>query len=164
MTRKRSGKSAEADAREAKSNECAFCKIVQGELACVRVFEDEDTLAFLDHRPLFPGHCLLISKQHFQTIAELSATLLNSIFINVRILALAVQNAMDAEGSFIAINNIVSQSVPHFHVHIVPRRKGDGLRGFMWPRHKYATTAEAEVVGQKIRDGIAQLQATENQG
>ena len=161
MTRRRSNKPSEDGAHTAEGNECAFCKIVQGQLDAVRVFEDESTLVFLDHRPLFPGHCLLVSKQHFRTIAELPPALLNSIFINVRILAMAVQNAMNAEGSFIAINNIVSQSVPHFHVHIVPRRKGDGLRGFMWPRHKYADTAEAEAIGKKIRGEVARLMGAE---
>jgi histidine triad (HIT) family protein len=137
--------------------ECAFCEIVTGHIDCVRVFEDEDTLAFLDHRPLFPGHCLLITKRHIRTLADLPPSLIEPVFLNVRMLAIAVQNAMNAEGSFIAVNNIVSQSVPHFHAHAVPRRKGDGLRGFMWPRHKYASVEEAQAVGDAIRKEIARL-------
>ena len=144
------------------NTECAFCRIASSDLDSVRVFEDENTVAFLDHRPLFPGHCLLITRQHLRTITDLPPALLASVFANVRALAVAVQNAMSAEGTFIAINNIVSQSVPHFHVHIVPRRKGDGLHGFMWPRHKYSSAAEAEAVGKKIRDEIARLQSAEN--
>lgn len=137
------------------SSDCVFCKIAQHQLDSVLVFEDAGSLAFLDHRPLFPGHTLLITKRHLRAIADLPPALLDSVFTNVRILAIAVQNAMSAEGTFIAVNNIVSQSVPHFHVHIVPRRQGDGLRGFLWPRHKYASAAEAESVGKKIRDAIA---------
>lgn len=126
---------------------------------CVRVFEDEDTFVFLDNRPLFPGHCLLITKQHIRTMAELSPELLNAVFANVRMLAIAVQYAMGAEGTFIAVNNVVSQSVPHFHVHTVPRRKGDGLRGFMWPRQKYSSVEEAKAIGENIREEIARLRA-----
>jgi histidine triad (HIT) family protein len=162
MKRKRNNARPRVGALAAILTECAFCKIADGKLDAVRVFEDKNTLAFLDHRPLFPGHCLLITRQHLRTVADLSPALLASVFANVRILAIAVQNAMSAEGTFVAINNIVSQSVPHFHVHIVPRRKGDGLRGFMWPRHKYSSAAEAEAVGKKIRDEIARLQSAED--
>lgn len=140
------------------SDECTFCKIARGDFDSVRVFEDEDTLALLDYRPLFPGHCLLITKRHLRTIADLPPALLDSVFTNARLLSIAVQDAMNAEGTFIAVNNVISQSVPHFHVHIVPRRKGDGLHGFMWPRHKYANASEARVVGKKIRDELAKLQ------
>jgi len=157
VKRKSRHTSSEPDAHAATIDACTFCKIARSELDSVRVFEDENTLAFLDHRPLFPGHCLLITRQHLRTIADLPPALADAVFTNVRTLAIAVQNAMSAEGTFIAINNVVSQSVPHFHAHIVPRRKGDGLRGFMWPRHKYATASEAEVIGAKIRDEIPRL-------
>jgi histidine triad (HIT) family protein len=116
---------------------CAFCRIVLGEAEAKVVFEDAISVAFLDSRPLFPGHCLLISKQHYQTIADLPRDLIGPLFSNARDLAVSVERAMKAEGSFIAINNVVSQSVPHFHIHIVPRRRGDGLRGFFWPRQPY---------------------------
>ena len=115
---------------------CAFCKILLAKTDCHRVFEDEHALAFLDHRPLFPGHCLLIPKIHFQTLVDLPDSLLEPLFSTVRMLAGAIQQGMAAEGTFVAANNRVSQSVPHFHVHIVPRRKGDGLKGFFWPRKK----------------------------
>src|SRR5579875_3834495 len=136
---------------------CKFCQIASGQMDCVRVFEDQDVFVFLDHSPLFPGHCLLITRRHFRQIAELPAALVAPVFTNVRMLAVAVQKGMNAEGSFIAINNVVSQSVPHFHVHVVARRKGDGLRGFVWPRHKYASAEEAESAGEAIRREIARL-------
>ena len=163
MKRKRTNSQSELDLRAATIDECTFCKIADGKLDAVRIFEDENTLAFLDHRPLFPGHCLLITRQHLRRIADLPPALLAPVFANIRVLAVADENALSAEGTFIAINNIVSQSVPHFHVHIVPRRKGDGLRGFMWPRHKYSSAAEAEAIGKKIRDEIARLQAAEKE-
>jgi histidine triad (HIT) family protein len=101
------------------------------------VFEDDLSIAFLDYRPLFIGHTLLIPKSHYETLADLPADLVGPFFSNVQLLARAVEQAMEAEGSFIAINNRVSQSVPHLHVHIVPRRKKDGLRGFFWPRQAH---------------------------
>jgi len=136
---------------------CVFCKIVRNDDGS-RVFEDEHTLAFLDHRPLFPGHCLLIPKSHFETIQDLSQSLVAPLFANVRILAAAVELAMRAEGTFIAANNRISQSVPHFHVHVVPRRKGDGLKGFFWPRRKYGGTEEVAAVLNALRAAIPQVQ------
>ena len=115
---------------------CPFCEIAAGTAGAHIVFEDAISLAFLDHRPLFPGHCLLITKQHFATLYDLPADLIGPLFKNAQMLAQAVQRAMEADGTFVAINTVVSQSVPHFHVHIVPRKRGDGLRGFFWPRHK----------------------------
>jgi histidine triad (HIT) family protein len=135
---------------------CAFCKIVRDDDGS-RVFEDERTIAFLDHRPLFPGHCLLIPKSHLETIQELPQSLIAPLFANVRILAAAVELAMQVEGTFIAANNRVSQSVPHFHVHIVPRRKGDGLKGFFWPRRKYGNTEEVTAVLNSLRAAIPRV-------
>jgi histidine triad (HIT) family protein len=106
------------------------------------VFEDNISVAFLDSRPLFPGHCLLIAKAHYETFADLPGNLIGPLFSNAQRLAAAVKNAMSAEGTFVAINNTVSQSVPHFHIHIVPRRRKDGLRGFFWPRNPYASEDE----------------------
>ena len=137
---------------------CAFCKILLAKTDAHRVFEDEETLTFVDHRPLFPGHCLLIPKTHLETIADLPDALVRTLFLNTRILAGAVQKAMGAEGTFIAANNRISQSVPHFHVHIVPRRKGDGLKGFFWPRTKYKSDEEIAEVAGRIRAAIAQAQ------
>jgi histidine triad (HIT) family protein len=137
---------------------CVFCKIVRADDG-FRVFEDEHTLAFLDHRPLFPGHCLLIPKSHLETINDLPDSLLSSLFVNVRMLSAAVELGMRAEGTFIAANNRVSQSVPHFHVHIVPRTKGDGLKGFFWPRRKYKSAEEIGSVLSDLRVAIAKVRA-----
>lgn len=144
--------------RSAKS-ECLFCAIVKDPARCVRVFEDANTFVFLDHRPLFPGHCLLVTKEHVPTLAELPASLIQAVFTNVRMVTVAVQSAMNAEGTFVAINNVVSQSVPHFHVHIVPRRKGDGLRGFFWPRGKYDSEEQAVAVADAIQKEIERLKS-----
>ena len=116
---------------------CKFCQIASGELASFVVFEDSISLAFLDNRPLFPGHTLLVPKEHYETLADLPTELVGPFFGNVQALARAVEQAMDTEGTFVAINNRVSQSVPHLHVHIVPRRKKDGLKGFFWPRQSH---------------------------
>jgi histidine triad (HIT) family protein len=136
---------------------CVFCKIVVGDIATPLVFEDESTLCFLDHRPLFPGHVLLIPKKHFETLADLPFSLIEVFFSNVQILSQAVETAMEAEGTFIAMNNRVSQSVPHLHVHIVPRRRKDGLKGFFWPRTKYVDDQQREEVGSRIRAAIAKI-------
>lgn len=129
---------------------CTFCRIVAGEIEAPVVFETPDCLAFLDHRPLFPGHCLLVPRSHYETLSDLPERLGATLFENARRLSAAVETAMNAEGTFVAINNRVSQSVPHLHVHIVPRRKGDGLKGFFWPRRKYGDAAEIEAVRRAI--------------
>jgi histidine triad (HIT) family protein len=133
---------------------CTFCRIVAGDLAAATVFEDEISLAFLDHRPLFPGHCLLIPKSHYDTLADLPQHLTGPLFGNAKLLAGAVEQAMQAEGSFVAINNRVSQSVPHLHIHLVPRRKKDGLRGFFWPRGKYESADQIESVRVRVKDAV----------
>jgi histidine triad (HIT) family protein len=120
-----------------KDEPCLFCKIVSREVEVKIIFEDEISMAFLDVRPLFPGHVLLIPKAHYPTLTDLPAELIGPFFLNVQMLARKVQEVMKAEGTFVAINNVVSQSVPHLHVHIVPRKRNDGLRGFFWPRRPY---------------------------
>jgi histidine triad (HIT) family protein len=135
---------------------CTFCKIVRHDDG-LRVFEDEHTVTFLDHRPLFPGHCLLIPRTHFATIQDLPDALLAPLFANVRMLSAAVELGMHAEGTFIASNNRVSQSVPHFHMHVVPRTKGDGLKGFFWPRRKYKSADDISEVLRALRAAIAQV-------
>lgn len=136
---------------------CLFCKIAAGEVAARPVFEDEISLAFLDHRPVFPGHCLLIPKQHYETLTDLPASLIEPFFKNVQSLSRAVESAMEAHGTFVAMNNRVSQSVPHLHTHIVPRRRKDGLKGFFWPRQPYKSEAEIEAIQSLIRDAMEVL-------
>lgn len=126
----------QAATRNVPGEECLFCEIAAHKIAAKIVFEDGISLAFLDIRPLFAGHCLLIPKAHYATLPDLPADLVGPLFLNAQHLTRAVESAMNAEGSFVAMNNVVSQSVPHFHIHIVPRKKGDGLRGFFWPRQK----------------------------
>lgn len=134
---------------------CLFCQIVAGKLTAALVFEDEVSLAFLDHRPLFPGHCLLVPRNHHETLSDLPPSLVGPYFSNVQLLARAVEVGLNAAGTFVAMNNRVSQSVPHLHVHIVPRRKKDGLKGFFWPRNKYASDEEMRTVQEAIRNAIA---------
>src|SRR5437867_10169451 len=136
---------------------CLFCKIATHEVAARIVFEDEILLAFLDHRPVFPGHCLLIPKQHHETLTDLPEDLIGPFFKRAQLLARAVESAMEAHGTFVAMNNRVSQSVPHLHVHIVPRRRQDGLRGFFWPRQKYESPEEMERVRESILQAVRQL-------
>ena len=139
---------------------CIFCKIIRGELSGAIVFEDDHALAFLDHRPLFPGHCLLVPKTHYETLADLPADLLAPLFANAQLLARAVEIGLQAEGSFVAMNNRISQSVPHLHVHIVPRRKHDGLKGFFWPRQPYKNDTEISETKNLLKATIARLQGT----
>jgi histidine triad (HIT) family protein len=136
---------------------CLFCGIINGEVDASVVFDDDISIAFLDHRPLFPGHCLLAPKNHFETLGDLPLDLVGPFFRNVQLLARAVEVALEAEGSFVAMNNRVSQSVPHLHVHIVPRRKKDGLKGFFWPRNKYGNEAEILEVRRSIQSAIARI-------
>ena len=137
--------------------QCLFCRIVSGEENAVIVYEDDDSLAFLDHRPLFPGHTLLVPRAHVETLIDLPHSLVGSFFEAAQSLARAVETAMAAEGTFVAMNNRVSQSVPHLHVHIVPRRRKDGLKGFFWPRTKYKDEEEMKVVQQKIATALQKL-------
>ena len=155
MDKNAAGRSLLNDGKE----DCAFCKIARGEVPGFAVFEDESSLAFLDHRPLFPGHCLLIPRRHFETLLDLPASLITALFSNAQVLARAVELALAAEGSFVAVNNRVSQSVPHFHIHVVPRRKKDGLKGFFWPRQKYKDEAAMREVQSALRSAIDRLRS-----
>jgi histidine triad (HIT) family protein len=136
---------------------CAFCAIVSGESEAEIVFEDERSLAFLDFRPLFHGHSLLIPRAHHETLADLPDELIEPYFRAARLLSVAIRDAMGAQGSFVAINNVVSQSVPHMHTHIVPRVRKDGLRGFFWPRRKYEDEATMRAAGDAVRAAVARL-------
>jgi histidine triad (HIT) family protein len=136
---------------------CAFCRILGEGAAAHTVFEDEGVVAFLDHRPLFPGHCLVVPRAHHETLADLPAEAVGPLFLGARLLSRAVVEAMDAEGSFVAVNNKVSQSVPHLHVHVVPRRKGDGLRGFFWPRQPYDGPEALAQTQRRVRQAVERL-------
>jgi len=139
------------------SQDCPFCKIVRSEIQSYNVFEDDVTLAFLDRRPLFPGHCLLIPKSHYETLIDLPASLVAPLFQNAQLLARAMEQALQADGTFVAINNRISQSVPHLHIHIVPRHQKDGLKGFFWPRQRYPNEATILSIQTTLRSTIAQL-------
>jgi histidine triad (HIT) family protein len=137
------------------SESCVFCAIASGEADAEIVFEDDATLAFLDNRPLFHGHALLIPREHHETLADLPAELVGPLFAGAQLLSRAIPAAMEKPGSFVAMNNVVSQSVPHLHVHIVPRVKKDGLKGFFWPRTKYESDEQLAEVGDTIRAAVA---------
>ncbi|HKG46283.1 MAG TPA: HIT family protein [Pyrinomonadaceae bacterium] len=139
--------------------DCLFCRIVSGELLATVVYEDDYSVAFLDHRPLFHGHTLLVPREHVETLGELSSKIVAPYFEAAQLLSRAVEAAMEAEGTFVAMNNRVSQSVPHLHVHVVPRRRKDGLKGFFWPRTKYKGDDELEEVKQKITAAVKKIKA-----
>jgi histidine triad (HIT) family protein len=136
-------------------SDCLFCRITSGEVPAEVVLADETFVAFLDSRPLFKGHVLVVPREHYETLADLPADLVGPLFSRVQRVSAALPAALGAQGSFIALNNVVSQSVPHLHVHVVPRTRGDGLRGFFWPRQKYANDAEAAEYARRIRDALA---------
>ena len=136
-------------------SDCVFCAIASGETPAQIVLADEVAVAFLDARPLFKGHVLVIPREHYETLADLPAGLTGPLFTRVRRVSAALPAALGAQGSFVAMNNVVSQSVPHVHVHVVPRTRGDGLRGFFWPRQKYASDAEAASYARRISEVLA---------
>ncbi|MBI1897538.1 MAG: HIT family protein [Acidobacteria bacterium] len=137
------------------AGQCIFCSIIARERTAHIVHETEDCLVFLDSRPLFPGHCLVATKQHVETLLDLPDPLLKPLLAAARLIARAVERGLGAEGSFVAVNNRVSQSVPHLHVHVIPRRKGDGLKGFFWPRTPYRDEKHIEEVLASLRAGVA---------
>jgi histidine triad (HIT) family protein len=139
------------------SAECRFCAIARGETGARVVFEGRRTLGFLDHRPVFPGHVLLIPREHRDTMLDVEPDLLAELTGDAQLLARAVETGLGADGSFVAVNNRVSQSVPHLHVHVVPRRRKDGLRGFFWPRNPYRDDAHAADVQGRLREAVATL-------
>lgn len=133
---------------------CLFCSITSGDEAAHVVYDDEHTVTFLDNRPLFKGHVLVVPRRHVATLVDLPDELVAPFFATVRHCTDALPRALDAQGTFVAINNVVSQSVPHLHAHVVPRTKGDGLRGFFWPRTRYADALEAEQFAERLRDAL----------
>jgi histidine triad (HIT) family protein len=134
--------------------DCLFCGIIAGTTPAARVLESEDVVGFLDVRPVFKGHVLLVPREHVVTLSDLPEPLLVPLFSTAQRVADAITSGLGAQGTFVAMNNVVSQSVPHLHVHVVPRTKGDGLRGFFWPRTKYAD-GEAETYAATIREALA---------
>ena len=134
---------------------CTFCQIAAGELDAHLVYDDDSFVAFLDLRPIFPGHTLLIPRAHHETLPDIPADLVGPFFGVAQRLAVAVPAAMEATGTFVAINNVVSQSVPHLHAHVVPRRPKDGLRGFFWPRTRYESDEEMASVAARIRAALS---------
>ena len=135
--------------------DCLFCAIVSGLQPAHRVLETDDVVGFLDVRPVFKGHVLLVPREHHETLADLPLRLLAPLYEQVQRTSAAVVSVLQAHGSFVAVNNTVSQSVPHVHVHVVPRRRKDGLRGFFWPRMRYADDKEADSYAGRLRDALA---------
>jgi histidine triad (HIT) family protein len=129
---------------------CLFCRIARGQEPAAIVQETDAVMAFLDHRPLFPGHCLVIPREHVETLGDLPGPLTAPLFEASKAVARALEAGLGADGSFVAVNNRVSQSVPHLHVHVVPRRRGDGLRGFFWPRGRYESAAAMEETRRRV--------------
>lgn len=143
---------------------CLFCRIVAGDEPAHEVYADADTVAFLDIRPLFPGHVLVVPRRHHVTLADLPPELLAPLFGSARRISAVLPDALGAGGSFVAVNNIVSQSVPHLHVHVVPRTKGDGLRGFFWPRTRYPDDGAAAATAATIREAIGRPGSDDRSG
>jgi histidine triad (HIT) family protein len=134
---------------------CLFCSIISGATPAAFVASTDEAVAFLDIRPVFKGHVLVAPRSHVITLGDLPEPLLGPLFGFVRRLSVAVETGLSAGGTFVAVNNRVSQSVPHLHVHVVPRTKGDGLRGFFWPRTKYASDAEAKEYAERIAAALS---------
>jgi histidine triad (HIT) family protein len=130
---------------------CLFCRIIDGEEHAHVVWDGPDTVAFLDVRPLFPGHTLIVPRRHIETLPDVDDDALTPLFRRARAVATAMEAELQAAGSFVAMNNRISQSVPHLHVHVVPRNRKDGLRGFFWPRTTYASADEADGIADRLR-------------
>ncbi|MEV0662240.1 HIT family protein [Actinomadura luteofluorescens] len=139
---------------EAVSKACLFCEIIKGERPAHVVLDAPDAMAFLDARPLFKGHTLLVPRTHYETLTDLPEDLLGPFFAQAQRLATAMESVLEAAGSFVAMNNRISQSVPHLHVHVVPRNPKDGLRGFFWPRQKYASDSEAAAYAARLSKAL----------
>jgi histidine triad (HIT) family protein len=135
-------------------SDCVFCEIVSGARPAHVVFSDDVAIAFLDARPVFKGHVLVAPLAHYVTLADLPTDLVGPLFLRVQRVSAAMPAAFGAQGSFVGENNVVSQSVPHVHVHVVPRTKGDGLRGFFWPRTRYAGDTEADDYARRLREAL----------
>jgi histidine triad (HIT) family protein len=133
---------------------CLFCSIVAGSVSAAIVHRDEHTVAFLDHRPVFPGHVLIVPAAHFETLTDLPPDSVEPLFSRVRTISASVERALGADGTWVSMNNRVSQSVPHLHVHVVPRRRKDGLKGFYWPRTKYVDDDAMHAMAASIASAL----------
>jgi histidine triad (HIT) family protein len=136
-------------------DDCLFCAIVAGTKPGHVVLDEPDVVAFLDVRPVFKGHTLVVPRAHVVTLPDMTTEQITDVFVAVQRCAAAMVDALGADGSWVAQNNVVSQAVPHVHVHVVPRRRGDGLRGFFWPRHRYESDAEAARYADLLRSALA---------
>jgi histidine triad (HIT) family protein len=134
---------------------CSFCEVVAGRMPAFVVADEPAGVAFLDIRPVFKGHTLVVPREHIRTFADLPVEQVGEYFAFVQRIEAAVREGLGSQGTFVAMNNVVSQSVPHLHTHVVPRTKGDGLRGFFWPRTKYASDEEAESFAADVRKALA---------
>ena len=146
------------DDREVRAT-CPFCRIVDGLDAAEVVLDTDEAVGFLDRRPVFPGHVLVVPRRHIVTLPDLAADDVGDLFQRVQLVSAAVPAALSADGTFVAVNNVVSQSVAHLHVHVVPRRRKDGLRGFFWPRQRYSDDAEMADVADRIRAEVRRRSA-----
>jgi histidine triad (HIT) family protein len=144
-----------ASRREAVISDCVFCDIIAGRTPAEVVLSDPEVVAFLDARPVFKGHVLVVPREHVVTLADLPAAAVGPFFLRVQRVSAVMPAALGCQGTFVAANNVVSQSVPHLHVHVVPRTRGDGLRGFFWPRQKYASAEEAAGYAARLREALA---------
>jgi histidine triad (HIT) family protein len=138
----------------AEDPDCTFCRIQRGAVPAAVVLDEADILVFLDAHPLFAGHCLVVPRDHYATLEDLPVALIAPLFGAVQRVAVALPAALGADGCLVALNNVVSQSVAHVHVHVVPRRRKDGLRGFFWPRQRYADEAEMAATAERIRESL----------
>jgi len=136
-------------------SECVFCDIIDGAVPADIVLADEHVVAFLDARPVFKGHVLVAPREHVLTLPDLPEAAVGPYFLRVQRISAVMPAALGSQGTFVAINNVVSQSVPHLHAHVVPRTKGDGLRGFFWPRQRYDSDAEAAEYAARLRKALA---------
>ncbi len=139
---------------------CIFCRIVDGKIEAARVYEDEHTIVFLDHSPLFHGHCLVVPKQHYDTLPDVPPDRMAPLMNVAQVVCRAVEHGLAADGSFVAVNNKISQSVPHLHVHVIPRRKGDGMKGFFWPRRPYADKGQMEETRSQLERAVTYVLQT----
>ena len=136
---------------------CVFCEIVSGRMPSAKVFEDEEVFAFLDRSPVFKGHTLLVPKKHYANLYDMEDNSMSRFFSDLKLVSKGVELGTESDGTLIVENNNVSQSVPHLHFHVVPRRFGDGLRGFLWPRLRYKDAEEEEAFAKNIRNQIERL-------